>query len=162
MKYTKLITGLTALATTAMLFTGCGSAAEIKVSLEVVGTEPVTNITTLEPIPTTEPIESQFESQFEFGQKLWIVETENDRAWLGLYAFVGQKDEEFVEAVPYCTSDAEQLREVLSYDPYIYLLDVDCIYEDEYDAKVAVAEANGETFEEYWSGTYGYESACGN
>lgn len=146
MKYTKLITGLTALATTAMLFTGCGSEDETKVALEVVGSEPVTTITTMESIPATEP----FESEFEFGQEIWVVEVENNEAWLGRYAFVGQKDEEFIEAVPYCTSDVEQLREVLSYDPYIYLLDVNCIYEDRYEAMVAVAEANDETFEGYW------------
>lgn len=146
MKYTKLITGLTALATTAMLFTGCGSATEIKVSLEVVGTEPVTNVTALETIPATEPIESQF----EFGQELWVVEIEDGETWLSRYAFVGQKDETLVEAVPYFTPDVEQLREVLNENPCIYLIDMKRIYEDRYEAMAVVAEANGETFEEYW------------
>ncbi len=146
MKYTKLITGLTALATTAMLFTGCCSADETKVALEVVGTEPVTNITALESIPATEP----FESEFEFGQELWVVEVEDNEAWLSRYAFVGQKDGELIEAVPYFTSDIEQLQEALEHNPYIYIIDMDCIYEDRYEAMVAVAEANGETFEEYW------------
>lgn len=146
MKYTKMITGLTALATTAMLFTGCGSADETKVTMEVVGTKPATIITALETVPATEYIESQF----EFGQELWVVEIENGETWLGRYAFVGQKDETLVEAVPYFTPDVEQLREVLNENPCIYLIDISRIYEDRYEAMVAVAEANGETFEEYW------------
>ena len=124
------------LATAAMLITGCGASAEPPVTTEpTIHTEPVTTT-----VPATETLED-----FEFGQEVWCVEGEDD-TYLVRYAVVDQHGE-LVEVVPYFTSDVQQLRESMV---CTYLIEMDQVYLDRYDAMVAVAEANCETFEEYW------------
>ena len=147
MKHIKLIIVLATLITATMLFAGCISETNTKVPLEVVGSAPPTIIATLETNFVTEP---PFESEFEFGQELWVVEVGDGETWLSRYAFVDQKDETLVEAVPYFTNDLDQLKEVLSHNPDIDLIEIKRVYEDRYEAMSVVAEANGETFEEYW------------
>ena len=144
MKYIKLFTMLNAIVIVAMLFTGCTCEEHPYDDWEVPtfgdGKDTVSTV------PTTESIKSRF----EFGQELWVVEIEGGETWLGRYTFIGQKDKEFIEAIPYFTPYAEQLKEVLNENPCIYLIDINRVYEDRYEAMAVVAEANGETFEEYW------------
>lgn len=122
-----------------MLLTGCGAPTEV--TAPTIHTEPVaTTVAVTEPIPVTETLKD-----FEFGQEVWCVGDDSD-AYLIRYAVVGQNGE-LVEVVPYFTSDVQQLKESMGDTT---LIDMSQVYLDRYDAMVAVAEANGETFEEYW------------
>lgn len=120
---------------TTLILTGCRVSAEV--SAPTIHTEPVTTT-----VPATETIED-----FEFGQEVWYV-TGDDDAYLIRYTVVGQHGE-LIEVVPYFTSDVQQLKESMG---CTYLIEMDQIYLDRYEAMVAVAEANGKTFEEYWGG----------
>ena len=122
-----------------MLLTGCGASIEPIVTTEpTIYTEPVATT-----VPATETLKD-----FEFGQEVWSVRQSNDGdgAYLIRYAVVGQNGE-LVEVVPYFTSDVQQLKESMGDTS---MIEMDQVYRDKYDAMVAVAEANGETFEEYW------------
>lgn len=135
MKRNKMRTGIVALST-AMMLTGCGVPAEVSAP----AFENPAPTTTIATVPATETLED-----FEFGQEVWYVEG-NDDAYLVHYAVVGQHGE-LVEVVPYFTSDVQKLKESMG---GTYLIEISQVYLDRYEAMVAVAEANGETFEEYW------------
>lgn len=130
----KIRTIIAALSATLML-TGCGMPAEV--TAPTIHTVPVATT-----IPATETLKD-----FEFGQEVWYVEGECD-AYLIRYAVVGQNGE-LVEVVPYFTSDVQQLKESMGDTT---LIEMDQVYLDRYEAMVAVAEANGQTVEEYWGG----------
>lgn len=99
--------------------------------------------------PVTEPYEQPNDWGLTFGDEVWVVESDGDDAYLIRYAFIAQKGS-VVEAAPYFTSDIQQLRESMGDTE---LIDADRVYTERYDAMIAVAEANGETFEEYWGET---------
>lgn len=125
----KIRTIIAALAATLML-TGC-----CEVSAPTIHTEPV---------PTTVSATEALED-FKFGQEVWCVEGDGD-AYLVRYAVVGQNGE-LVKVVPYFTSDVQQLRESMG---DASLIEIDQVYQDKVAAMIAVAEANGESFEMYW------------
>lgn len=141
MNRNKIRTIIAALSVT-LMFTGCGAPAEV--TAPTIHTEPVaTTVAVTEPIPATGTLKD-----FEFGQEVWSVCQSNDGegAYLIRYAVVGQNGE-MVEVVPYFTSDVQQLKESMGDTT---LIDMSQVYLDRHEAMVAVAEANGETFEEYW------------
>lgn len=161
MKHTELINGLIVfIIIVAMLFTtGCSYDRYSHDDWEVptFGSGKDT-ISTVEPSDTSEPeTEIKFYHEdgltdFEFGDEIWTVEVDKQcvSAYLVHYSVVGQKGE-IVEAVPYWSSDVNYIREVLSYGTTtIYSFHINQIYREQYDAMVAVATLNGETFEEYW------------
>lgn len=99
--------------------------------------------------PVTEPYEQPNDWGLAFGDEVWAVGSDGSDAYLIRYAFISQKGS-MVEVVPYFTSDTQKLRESMGYTD---LIEADRMYTGQYDAMVAVAEANGETFEEYWGET---------
>lgn len=149
----KLITGLIAFIITAMLFTGCGADYTAPI---VTDAPPTTTSNTNEDIVENDDVTKYYHEDglkdFEFGDEIWTVEVDKQCLKVGLvhYSVVGQQGE-IVEAVPYWANDVDYIREVLSYGTTtIYSFAINQIYRDQYDAMVAVAELNGETFEEYW------------
>ena len=135
-----------------MTLPGCGGDAYFENPVPTIAVvDRVENVDKPELEPETKSYNEAGLKDFEFGDEIWTTEINKQSlsAYLVRYAVVGQRDD-VVEAVPYCTSDPDQLREVLSYDPPIYSFAINQIYRDEYDAMAAVAELNGETFEEYW------------
>lgn len=142
MNRNKIRTTIAALSAT-LLLTGCG--AERTYEDWDVPTFGGWSTETTIPVTETIPITESTQHQFDFGQEVWCVEGNSD-ACLVRYAIVGQHGD-LVEVVPYFTSDVQQLRESMGCP---YLIEMDQVYLDRYDAMVAVAEANGETFEEYW------------
>lgn len=99
--------------------------------------------------PVTEPYEQPNDWGLAFGDEVWAVKSDDSDAYLIRYAFISQRGN-MVEVVHYFTSDIQQLRESMGDTE---LIDADRVYTERHDAMVAVAEANGETFEEYWGET---------
>lgn len=137
----------------ALLFCGCsttdGSLDDLYiVSEDHVSMEPITR---LEPVESTqaEPSEPANEFGLSFGDEVWVVEGEGEESYLVRYAFISQRDD-LIEAIPYFTSDVQQLRESMGETQFI---DPDRMYLDRTAAMSAVAEACGETFEQYWGET---------
>ena len=161
MKYTKLINSLIAFAIiVAMCFTtgcSCDGYSHNDWEAPTFGSGKDT-VSTEAPSDTSEPkteIKLYHEdglTDFEFGDEIWTVEVDklSTSVYLLHYSVVGQKGE-IVEAVPYWSSNVDYIRKVLSYGTTtIYPFFINQIYREQYDAMVAVATLNGETFEEYW------------
>jgi hypothetical protein len=129
-----------------MMFAGCGADAHSE--------NPVPTITVVDRVESVDKPELETKryneaglKDFEFGDKIWNVETNKQsmQAYLVLYIVVGQRGD-VVEAIPNCTNNIDEVREVLSYDPPIYSFAIDQIYryEDAYEAETAVAKLNGD------------------
>lgn len=140
MKKNKIISIIAAISATIM-FTACGETAQ---HTDATHTD---NTIATEPMATTIPATETLKD-FEFGQEVWGVcySTNGNSASLVRYAVVGQQGE-LVEVVYYFTSDVQQLKESMGCP---FLVEMSQVYIDRYEAMVVVAEANGETFEEYW------------
>lgn len=137
----------------ALLFCGCSTTDESLDDLYVVPEDriPVESTTSLEPVESTqaEPSEPANDFGLSFGDEVWAVEGEGEDSYLVRYAFISQRDD-LIEVIPYFTSDVQQLRESMGETQFI---DPDRVYLDRIAAMFAVAEACGETFEEYWGET---------
>lgn len=144
---------LVLMAMIALLFCGCGTTDGSLDDLYVVSEDRVSveSITRLEPVESTqaEPSEPANDFGLSFGDEVWAVEGEGEESYLVRYAFISQHDD-LVEVIPYFTSDVQQLRESMGETQFI---DPDRVYLDRIAAMSAVAEACGETFEEYWGET---------
>lgn len=132
-----------------LMLAGCG-----EVSAPTIYTEPVATTIATEATTETQPINTRF----EFGEEVWIMTADEDSVYyLGRYNVVTEY-ENFVAVVPCWGYDISDLREKLellasappSEESGIYLFTMDQVYQDKVAAMIAVAEANGETFEEYW------------
>lgn len=161
MKYTKLINSLIVFVIIVAMFftTGCSYDEYSRNDWEAPTFDSEKDtVSTVEPSDTSEP-EAEIKlyhedglTDFEFGDEIWTTEIDKSSlsAYLLRYSVVGQQGE-IVEVVPYWTSDTSYIREVLSSsETTIYSFAINQIYRDKYDAMVAVATLNGETFEEYW------------
>lgn len=144
---------LVLMAMIALLFCGCGTTDGSLDDLYVVSEDriPVESITRLEPVGNTqtEPSEPANDFGLSFGDEVWAVEGEGEESYLVRYAFISQRDD-LIEVIPYFTSDVQQLRESMGETQFI---DTERVYLDRIAAMSAVAEACGETFEQYWGET---------
>lgn len=133
----------------ALLFCGCSTTDGSLDDLYVVSEDRVSveSITRLEPVESaqTEPSEPVNEFGLSFGDEVWAVEGDGEESYLIRYAFISQRDD-LIEVIPYFTSDVQQLRESMDETQFI---DPDRMYLDRTAAMSAVAEACGETFEQY-------------
>lgn len=144
---------LVLMAMIALFFCGCGTTDGSLDDLYVVPEDrtPAESITHLEPVESTqeEPSEPANEFGLSFGDEVWAVEGEGEESYLVRYAFISQRDD-LIEVIPYFTSDVQQLRESMGETQFI---DPKRMYLDRIAAMAAVAEACGETFEQYWGET---------
>lgn len=144
---------LVLMAMIALLFCGCSTTDGSLGDLYVVSEDRISveSITRLEPVESTqtEPSEPANEFGLSFGDEVWAVEGEGEDSYLVRYAFISQRDD-LIEVTPYFTSDVQQLRESMGETQFI---DPDRVYLDRIAAMSAVAEACGETFEQYWGET---------
>lgn len=144
---------LVLMAMVALLFCGCGTTDGSLDDLYVVSEDRISveSITRLEPVESTqaEPSEPANEFGLSFGDEVWAVEGEGEESYLVRYAFISRHDD-LVEVIPYFTSDVQQLRESMGETQFI---DPERVYLDRIAAMSAVAEACGETFEQYWGET---------
>lgn len=136
-----------------LLFCGCSATDGSLDDLYVVSEDRVSveSITRLEPVESTqaEPSESANDFGLSFGDEVWAVEGEGEESYLVRYAFISQHGD-LIEVIPYFTSDVQQLRKSMGETRFI---DLERMYLDRIAAMSAVAEACGETFEEYWGET---------
>lgn len=137
----------------ALLFCGCGTTDGSLDDLYVVSEDRVSveSITRLEPVESAQagPSDPANEFGLSFGDEVWAVEGEGEESYLVRYAFISQHDD-LIEVTPYFTSDVQQLRESMSETQFI---NPERVYPDRIAAMSAVAEACGETFEQYWGET---------
>lgn len=144
---------LVLMAMIALLFCGCSTTDGSLDDLYVVSEDRISveSITRLEPVESTQTESSELANEFglSFGDEVWAVEGEGEESYLVRYAFISQHDD-LVEVIPYFTSNVQQLRESMGETQFV---DPDRMYFDRIAAMSAVAEACGETFEEYWGET---------
>lgn len=137
----------------ALLFCGCSATDGSLDDLYVVSEDRISveSITRLESAESTqtEPSEPANDFGLSFGDEVWAVEGEGEDSYLVRYAFISQRDD-LIEVTPYFTSDIQQLRESMG---ETQLINPERMYLDRIAAMFAVAEACGETFEEYWGET---------